>query len=71
MGINRRKMEDQRRQVAENARRANDAQVLEDAERQIAAWNERQAERMPMIFSPIIGAAITAGLFDALNQCLL
>src|SRR5215467_12718609 len=59
MGFNRRKMEDQRRQVAEEeaaARRATDAQVLEDAER-----NERQALRAPMIFSPTIGATITAG----------
>ena len=37
------------------------AQVLEDAERLIAAWNERQALRAPMIFSPTIGAAIRAG----------
>ncbi len=43
------------------ARRATDAQVLEDAERLIAAWNERQVKRMPMLFSPTIGAAITAG----------
>jgi hypothetical protein len=46
MGFNRRKMEDQRRDVAEKEavnRRATDAQVLEDAERLIAAWNERQA----------------------------
>jgi hypothetical protein len=53
MDFNRRKTEDQRRQVAENdaaARRATDAQVLEDAERLIAAWNERQAKRMPMLF---------------------
>ena len=59
MGFNRRKMEDQRRQVAEKeaaARRATEAQVLEDAERLIAAWNERQAKRMPMLFSPTIGA---------------
>jgi hypothetical protein len=35
-----------------------DAQVLEDAERLIAGWNERQAKRMPMLFSPTIGAAI-------------
>ena len=42
------------------AKRATDTQVLEDAERLIAAWNERQAKRMPMIFSPTIGAAITA-----------
>jgi hypothetical protein len=63
MGFNRRKMGDQRRQAAEKeaaARRATDAQVLEDAERLIAAWNERQAMRMPMLFSPTIGAAITA-----------
>ena len=47
MGFNRRKMEDQRRrQAAEKeaaTRRATDAQVLEDAKRLIAAWNERQA----------------------------
>jgi hypothetical protein len=34
------------------ARRATDAQILEDAERLSAAWNERQAKRMPMLFSP-------------------
>ena len=53
MGFNRRKMEDQHRRLAEKeaaARRAPDAQVLEDAERLIAAWNERQAKRMPMLF---------------------
>src|SRR5215468_11096530 len=46
MGFNRRKMEDQRREAAEKeaaTRRATDAQVLEDAERLIAVWNERQA----------------------------
>jgi len=50
MGFNRRKMEDQRREVAEKAaaeRRGTDIQVLEDAERLICAWNERQAKRMP------------------------
>jgi hypothetical protein len=49
MGFNRRKLEDQRRAAAEKEaanRRATDAQVLEDAERLISAWNERQAERM-------------------------
>ncbi len=40
---------------------ASDAQVLEDAERLIAAWNERQAKRMPMLFSPTIGATIARG----------
>ena len=42
MGFNRRKMEDQRREAAEKeaaSRRATDAQVLEDAERLIGAWN--------------------------------
>jgi len=64
VGFNRRKMEDQRREAAEKEaaiRRATDAQVLEGAERLIAAWNERQALRPPMIFSPTIGAAIRAG----------
>jgi hypothetical protein len=64
LGFKRRKMEDQRREAAEKeaaSRRATDPQVLEDAERLIAAWNERQAKRMPMPFSPTIGPAITAG----------
>ena len=63
MGFNRRKMEDERRQAAEKAaaaRRATDAQVLEDADRLIGAWKERQVKRMPMLFSPTIGAAIAA-----------
>jgi hypothetical protein len=50
MGFNRRKMEDQRRQAAEKeaaARRATDDQVLEDAERLIAVWNERQDSTCP------------------------
>ena len=50
MGFNRRKLEDQRRKAAEKEaakRRATDAQVLEDAERLITAWNDRQAKRMP------------------------
>jgi hypothetical protein len=63
MGFNRRKMEDERRRVAEKeaaTRRTTGVQVLEDAERLIAAWNERQAKRMPMLFAPTIGAALTA-----------
>jgi hypothetical protein len=63
MGFNRRKLEDQRREAAEKqaaTRRATDAQVLEDAERLITVWNERQTKRMPMLFSPTIGAAIAA-----------
>jgi hypothetical protein len=44
MGFNRRKMEADRKAKADPeaaARRATDAQVLEDAERLIAAWDER------------------------------
>ena len=72
MGFNRRKMEDQRRQASDKeaaARRATDAQVLEDAERLIDAWNERQAKRMPMIFSPTIGAAIAARFWFLWVRC--
>ena len=72
MGFNRRKMEDQRRDATEKeatTRRATDAQVLEDAERLIAAWNERQALRAPMIFSPTIGAAIAAGYWFLWVRC--
>jgi hypothetical protein len=72
MGFNRRKMEDQRRQAAEKeaaARRATDVQVLEDAERLIRAWNERQDKRMPMLFSPTIGAAIAAGYWFLWVRC--
>jgi hypothetical protein len=46
------------------------AQVFEDAERLIAAWNERQAKRMPMLFSPTIGAAVTtAGYWFLWVRC--
>jgi hypothetical protein len=43
--------------------------VFEDAERLIAAWNEREAKRMPMLFSPTIGAAIAAGYRFLWVQC--
>jgi hypothetical protein len=72
MGFNRRKMEDERRRVAEKeaaARRATDAQVLEDAEQLIAAWNDRQAKRMPILFSPTIGAAIAARYWFLWVRC--
>jgi hypothetical protein len=48
MGFNKRNMEDERRKAAEKevaARRATEKQILEDAKRLIAAWNERQAVR--------------------------
>ncbi|MFZ0237362.1 MAG: hypothetical protein WAL37_08345 [Xanthobacteraceae bacterium] len=72
MGFNKRKMEDQRRTVAEKeaaAWRATEAQVLEDAERLIPVWNERQAKRMPMLFSPTLGAAITARYWYLWVRC--
>ena len=61
MGFNRRKMEAQRKAQADAeaaARRAADTQVRVDAERLITAWNERQARRMPLLFTPTIGAAL-------------
>jgi hypothetical protein len=72
MGFNKRKMEDRRRQAAEKEaadRRATERQILEDASHLITVWNERQAKRMPMLFSPTIGAAITAGYWLLLVRC--
>jgi len=72
MGFNRRKMEDQRRQASDReaaVRRATDADVLKDPEGLIGAWNERQAERMPMIFSPTIGAALAARYWFLWVRC--
>jgi hypothetical protein len=63
MGFNRRKIEAERKAKADAevaARRASDPQVLADAEALIAAWNERQARRMPRLFAPTIGAALAA-----------
>jgi hypothetical protein len=72
MGFNRRKMlADRKAKAAAEAaaRRGTDAQVLKDAERLIAAWNERQAQRMPMLFSPTIGAAIAARYWFLWVRC--
>jgi|GEM_PF-3879053 beta-phosphoglucomutase-like phosphatase (HAD superfamily) len=72
MGFNRRRMEDERREAAEKEaaqRRATDVQVLEDAEALIAAWNDRQARHMPMLFSPTIGAAITTRYWYLWVRC--
>ena len=72
MGFNKRKMEDRRRQAAEQeaaARRATEKQILEDADHLIGEWNERQAKRMPMLFSPTIGAAIAAGYWFLRARC--
>ena len=72
MGVNRRKMEADRKAKADAAaaaRRATDAQKLEDAGRLIVAWNERQARRMPLLFAPTIGAAIAAGYWFLWVRC--
>jgi hypothetical protein len=72
MGFNKRTMEDARRQAAEKEaapRRATDRQILEDAAQLVTAWNERLAKRMPMLFSPTIGAAITAGYWFLRARC--
>jgi hypothetical protein len=72
MAFNERKMEDRRRKAAEREaamRRATEKQILEDADHLITVWNERQAKRMPMLFSPTIGAAITAGYWFLRVRC--
>src|SRR5215469_8140921 len=72
MGFNRRKQEHQRRETAEKeaaSRHATNAQVLEDAEQLIGTWNERQTKRMPMLFSPTIGAAIAAQYWFLWVRC--
>jgi len=72
MGFNRRKMEDERcRAAAKKAveQRACHPQIVEDAERLVAVWNARQARRMPMLFSPTIGAAIAAGYWFLWVRC--
>jgi hypothetical protein len=63
MGFNKRRMDSERAAAAAKeaeARRALGSQILADAVRVVAAWNARQEKRMPMLFSPNIGAAITA-----------
>ncbi len=72
MGFNRRKIEADRKAKADAAaaaRRATNAQVSEDAERLIAAWNERQAPRMPLLFPPTIGAALAARYWFIWLRC--
>jgi hypothetical protein len=63
MGFNRRKMEAQRAAASEKeaaAKRETEAQILEDDGRLVAAWNERLAKRMPMLFSPTISCTLKA-----------
>ena len=64
MGFNKRRMDSERAAAAEKeaaVRRALGPQIIEDSAKLVDVWNERQAKRMPMLFSPTIGAAITAG----------
>ena len=63
MGFSKRRMKSERAAVAAKeaeARRALGPQILTDAEHLIATWNARQEARMPMLFSPTIGAAMAA-----------
>jgi hypothetical protein len=72
MGFNKRKMEDRRRKAAEQeaaARRALGPQIIEDSVKLVETWNARQAAHMPMLFSPTIEAAITAGYWFLRARC--
>jgi len=72
MGFNRRRLEDERRRAAANKaaeQRATDPQIVADAERLVAVWNERQKRQMPMLFAPTIGAAIAAGYWFLWVRC--
>jgi hypothetical protein len=72
MGFNRRRLEDERRRAAANKaaeQRATDPQIVADAERLVAVWNERLKRQMPMLFAPTIGAAIAAGYWFLWVRC--
>ena len=59
MGFNKRKMASERAAAQEaEARRALGPQIVEDAKRPVAEWNERQSKHMPLLFSPTLEAAI-------------
>ena len=72
MGFNKREMEDRRRKAAEKeaaARRALGPQIIEDSVKLIESWDARQASHMPMLFSPTIEAACTAGYWFLGARC--
>jgi hypothetical protein len=50
-------------------KRATEKQILEDADHLLTIWNERQAKRMPMLFSPTIGAGLKAGYWFLRARC--
>ena len=51
------------------ARRALGPQIIEDLVKLVETWNARQAAHMPMLFSPTIEAAITAGYWFLWARC--
>ena len=66
------KWRSRRRKAAEQeaaARRALGPQIIEDSVKLVEAWNARQAAHMPMLFSPTIEAAITAGYWFLRARC--
>jgi hypothetical protein len=72
MGFNKRRMDSERGAAAEKeaaARRALGPQIIEDSAKLVEAWNARQAAHMPMLFSPTIEAAITAGYWFLRARC--
>ena len=72
MGFNKRRMESERAATAANeaaARRALGPQIIEDSVKLVETWNARQAAHMPMLFSPTIEAAITAGYWFLWARC--
>lgn len=72
MGFNKRRMDSERAAAAAKeaeACRALGPQILADAARLVAAWNARQEKRMPTLFSPTIGAAITARYWFLWVRC--
>ena len=72
MGFNKRRMDSERNAAAAKeaaARRALGPQITEDSVQLVEPWNARQAERMSMLFSPTIGAAITGGYWYLRASC--
>ena len=72
MGFNKRRMESERTAAAAKeaaARRALGPQIIEDSVKLVETWNARQAAHMPMLFSPTIEAAITAGYWFLRARC--
>jgi hypothetical protein len=72
MGFNKRRMDSERAAAAAKAaaaRRAPSPQILEDAESLVKTWNARQGARMPMLFSPTIGAAVAARYWYLWVRC--